>query len=120
MINPKEYPYITVHADGDITHAKTEADAIFNKTDDSEHVYKLVESYSDAEMLTEQLLNNGATHNKIVEIIDGFGDFIDWSKMNLVNVVAEVWQSDINSGDEPDSWIINEICRAFNVQEVTE
>lgn len=75
---------------------------------------------SDAQALTEKLIAAGADRAKVIKIVDGFGDPIDWSYHSLDSIIAEVWQSDLNSGEEPDGWIINEICRAFNVAEVSE
>lgn len=75
---------------------------------------------SDADKLTQQLIAAGADRAKAIAIINGYGDAVDWSYHSLDSIVAEVWQSDLNSGDEPDNWIINEICRTFNVQEVSE
>lgn len=75
---------------------------------------------SDAQTLTEKLIAAGADRAKVIAIVDGYGDPIDWSYHSLDSIIAEVWQSDLNSGDEPDGWIINEICRQFNIDEVTE
>jgi len=75
---------------------------------------------TDADTLTAQLIGAGADCAKVIAIIDGYGDAVDWSYHSLDSIIAEVWQSDLNSGDEPDGWIINEICRAFNTMEVTE
>lgn len=75
---------------------------------------------SDAQKLTEKLSAAGADRAKVIAIIDGYGDPIDWRYHSLDSIIAEVWQSDLNSGDEPDGWIINEICRQFNVEEVKE
>jgi len=75
---------------------------------------------TDADTLTAQLIGAGADRAKVIAIIDGYGDAIDWGSYSLDSIIAEVWQSDANSGDEPDGWIINEICRAFNIMEVTE
>lgn len=74
---------------------------------------------NDTERLTARLIENGADREKVIAIINGYSDAIDWSYHSLDSIVAEVWQSDANSGDEPDGWIINEICRQFNVPEVT-
>lgn len=74
---------------------------------------------TDALKLTEQLIDAGADREKVIAIIDGYGDAVDWSYYSLDSIIAEVWQSDTNSGDEPEDWIINEICRTFNVSEVT-
>lgn len=75
---------------------------------------------SDADKLTQQLIAAGADRTKVIAIINGYGDAVDWSYHSLDSIIAEVWQSDLNSGDEPENWIINEICRTFNVQEVSE
>lgn len=75
---------------------------------------------TDADILTKKLIESGANRAKVIEIINGYGDSIDWSCYSLDSIIAEVWQSDLNSGDEPDGWIINEICRQFNVEEVKE
>lgn len=75
---------------------------------------------SDALKLTHKLIEAGADRAKVITIVDGYGDPVDWSHHSLDSIVAEVWQSDVNSGDDPDGWIINEICRSFNVTEVTE
>lgn len=72
---------------------------------------------SDAEKLTIELVAAGATRDKVAAIIDGYGDAIDWSGYTLTDIIGEVWNSDLNSGDEPDGYIINEICRQFNVKE---
>ena len=73
-----------------------------------------------AKELTMKLTASGATKDKVTAIIDGYGDAIDWSNHSLESIVGTVWDSDLNSGDESDGWIINEICRTFNVTEVTE
>lgn len=75
---------------------------------------------SDAEKLTIELEKNGATRDKVIEIINGYGDAIDWNGYSLTDIVGAVWDSDANSGDDVDGYIINEICRNFNVTEVTE
>ena len=75
---------------------------------------------SDAQKLTEKLIAAGADRAKVIAIVDGYGDPVDGSYHSLDSIIAEVWQSDVNSGEEPDGWIINEICRQFNVKEVTE
>lgn len=75
---------------------------------------------SDAQALTEKLIAAGADRAKVIAIVDGYGDAVDWNYHSLDSIVAEVWQSDLNSGDDPENWIINEICRTFNVEEVTE
>lgn len=75
---------------------------------------------SDADKLTAELIKAGADRAGVIAIIDGYGDAIDWSYHSLDSIVAEVWQSDTNSGEEPDGWIINEICRHYNVPERTE
>lgn len=73
---------------------------------------------SDVDKLTAKLIEAGADRSKVIAIVDGYGDAVDWSYHSLDSIIGEVWQSDINSGDDPDGWIINEICRAFNVEEV--
>jgi len=75
---------------------------------------------TDADKLTAKLIKAEADRAKVIAIVDGYGDAVDWNYHSLDSIVAEVWQSDLNSGDEPDNWIINEICRAFNVPEVKE
>lgn len=75
---------------------------------------------TDALGLTHKLIKAGADRAKVIAIIDGYGDAIDWSYYSLDSIIAEVWQSDLNSGDDSDNWIINEICRNFNIGEVTE
>jgi hypothetical protein len=75
---------------------------------------------SDAQKLTEQLEAAGAIRSHVIKIINGYGDAIDWGADPLVEIIGTVWESDLNSGDEPDGWIINEICRTFNVPEVKE
>lgn len=75
---------------------------------------------SDAQILTSKLIAAGANRTKVIAIIDSYGDAVDWEHDNLYNIVATVWESDLGGGDEPDSWIINEICRQFNVEEVKE
>lgn len=69
---------------------------------------------SDALALTHKLIAAGADRAKVIAIVDGFGDPIDWSYHSLDSIIGEVWQSDLNSGEEPDNWIINEICRALS------
>ena len=76
------------------------------------------EHLTDTAKLTAKLIEAGATREKVIEIVDGYGDAVDWTHHSLDSIVGEVWQSDTNSGDEPDSWIINEICRQFNIEEV--
>ena len=73
---------------------------------------------TDVDKLTAKLIAAGADRSKVIAIVDGYGDAVDWSYHSLDSIIGEVWQSDINSGDDPDGWIINEICRAFNVEEV--
>ncbi len=72
---------------------------------------------SDAEKLMNELIEAGADRDKVIAIIDGYGDPIDWDVDDLDSIIGEVWDSDLNSGDEPDGWIINEICRTFNLKE---
>lgn len=83
-------------------------------------INKLSDQLSDADKLTAQLIEAGADRAKVIAIIDGYGDSIDWSHHSLDSIIAEVWQSDANSGEEPDGWIINEICRTFGIEEVKE
>jgi glutamate-1-semialdehyde aminotransferase len=73
---------------------------------------------SDATKLAIKLIKAGANRKNVIAIIDGYGDAIDWSYHSLDSIVGEVWQSDLNSGDKPKDWIINEICRTFNMKEV--
>ena len=73
---------------------------------------------SDADKLTRKLIAAGANRAKVIAIIDGYGDPVDWNYHSLDSIIAEVWQSDLNSGDDPGGWIINEICSTFNVPEV--
>lgn len=70
--------------------------------------------------LSYKLIAAGANREKLISIVDSYGDPVDWNYHSLDSIVAEVWNSDINSGDEPEDWIINEICRNFNVEEVKE
>lgn len=83
-------------------------------------VNKLDEHLSDTDKLTAQLIEAGADREKVIKIVDGYGDPVDWSHHSLDSIIGEVWQSDTNSGDDPDGWIINEICRQFNIKEVSE
>lgn len=75
---------------------------------------------SDAGKLTEKLTAAGATRSHIIKIINNYGDAVDWGTYSLEEIIAEVWQSDLNCGEDPEHWIINEICRQFNVAEVKE
>lgn len=75
---------------------------------------------SNATKLAIKLAKAGADRQKVIAIIDGYGDPIDWSYYSLDSIIGEVWNSDINSGEDPDNWFINEICRTFNVKEVKE
>lgn len=75
---------------------------------------------TDSQELTYKLVKAGANRSKVMVIIDDYGDAVDWSYHSLDSIVSEVWQSDINSGEEPEYWIINEICRAFNIEEIKE
>ena len=83
-------------------------------------IYDHEDERTDADKLTAKLIEAGADRAKVIAIVDGYGDPVDWNYHSLDSIVAEVWQSDLNSGDEPDGWIINEICRQFNIDEVTE
>lgn len=83
-------------------------------------INKLSEHLSDSEKLTARLIEAGADREKVIAIVDSFGDAVDWSHHSLDSIIAEVWQSDTNTGDDPDSWIINEILRAFDLEEVRE
>lgn len=74
---------------------------------------------TDVDILTAKLIAAGADRAKVIAIVDGYGDAVDWSHHSLDSIIAEVWQSDLNSGEDSDGWIINEICRTFNVAEVT-
>ena len=73
---------------------------------------------SDAEKLTIALVKAGATREKVIAIIDGYGDAIDWSGWTLLEIIGEVWNSDLNSGSEAENYIINEICRNFGLEQV--
>ena len=73
---------------------------------------------SDAEKLTIALVKAGATREKVVAIIDGYGDAIDWSGWTLLEIIGEVWNSDANSGSEPEHYIINDICSHFGLEQV--
>ena len=75
---------------------------------------------TDVDILTQKLIDAGADRAKVIEIVNSYGDPVDWSYHSLDSIIAEVWQSDLSSGDDPDHWIINEICRNFNIEEVTE
>lgn len=75
---------------------------------------------SDAQKLTEKLIAAGADRTKVIAIVDGYGDAVDWSYHSLDSIIAEVWQSDLNSGDDSESWIINDICSQFGLENVTE
>ena len=81
-------------------------------------INKLGDVLTDTDKLTARLIEAGADRAKVIEIVDSYGDSVDWSYSSLDSILAEVWQSDLNSGEEPDNWIINEICRTFNVKEV--
>lgn len=83
-------------------------------------INKLGDVLSDTDKLTAQLIEAGADREKVIKIVDGFGDSVDWSYHSLDSIIGEVWNSDLNSGEAPEGWIINEICRNFNVTEVTE
>jgi len=75
---------------------------------------------NDALKLTEKLVKAGADRQQVIDIVDSYGDTIDWSHYSLDSIIGEVWNSDINSGENPNYWIINEICRTFNIEEVEE
>jgi len=75
---------------------------------------------SDAQILTEELIAAGADRAKVIKIMDSLVDPVDWSYNSLDSMIGDIWESDINSGDDPNNWIINEICRTFNVPEVAE
>lgn len=75
---------------------------------------------SDVDILTAKLIEEGADRAKVIAIVDSYGDAIDWNYHSLDSIIGEVWNSDLNSGDDPSSWIINEICRTFNIEEVKE
>lgn len=79
-----------------------------------------IDNLSDATKLAIKLTEAGADRDKVIKIVDGYGDPIDWSYHSLDSIIGEVWQADLNSGDEPDNWIINEVCRSFNIEEVKE
>lgn len=74
---------------------------------------------TDVDKLTAKLIEAGADRAQLIKIVDAYGDPVDWAYHSMDSIVAEVWQSDLNSGEEPDNWIINEICRTFNVKEQT-
>lgn len=82
--------------------------------------FKLGAILSDADTLTAKLIEAGANRTKVITIVDSYGDAVDWSHHSMDSIIGEVWNSDLNSGDDADGWIINEICRSFNVPEVTE
>jgi hypothetical protein len=73
---------------------------------------------SDADKLTEELLNAGASREQIIEIINSYGDSIDWGSDSIHDIIGEVWNSDINSGNNTEDYIINTICRIYNLSEV--
>jgi hypothetical protein len=73
---------------------------------------------SDAQELTQRLVTAGADRAKVIAIVDSYGDATDWNYHSLDSIIAEVWQSDINSGDEPENWIINNICEEYNIESV--
>ena len=73
---------------------------------------------TDATKLAYKLVDAGADRAKVIAIVDSYGDSVDWSYYSIDSIIGEVWNSDINSGDDPDNWIINEICRQFNIDEV--
>lgn len=75
---------------------------------------------TDVDKLTDKLIKAGADRQKVIAIVDGYGDSVDWSYYSLDSIISEVWHSDLNSGDDSDGWIINEICRQFNIDEVQE
>jgi len=83
-------------------------------------INKLGDILSDTDTLTAKLIEAGADRTKVIAIVDSFGDSVDWNYHSLDSIIGEVWNSDLNSGDEPDNWIINEICRSFDVTEVKE
>lgn len=74
---------------------------------------------SDATKLAIKISENGGNREKVIAIVDSYGDSVDWSYHSLDSIIGDVWNSDINSGEDSENWIINEICRAFNVDEVT-
>lgn len=82
-------------------------------------INKLSDVLSDTDKLTAKLIAAGADRAKVIAIVDSYGDAVDWNYHSLDSIIAEVWNSDLNSGEEPDGWIINEICRTFNIEEVT-
>lgn len=75
---------------------------------------------SDVDKLTQELIDRGADREKVIAIIDGYGDPVDWNYHSLDSIIAEVWQSDLNSGDDPSGWIINTICNEFGLNDVSE
>ena len=74
---------------------------------------------SDADILTAKLIAAGADRAKVIAIIERYGDTTDWGNTSLTDIIGYVWDSDCNSGDESQYWLINDICRSFNVAEVT-
>jgi hypothetical protein len=74
---------------------------------------------TDADKLTKKLIKAGADREKVIAIVNSYGDAVDWSYYSLDSIIAEVWQSDLNSGDDSDYWIINEICSQFGLDNVT-
>lgn len=75
---------------------------------------------NDVQILTQKLIDAGTDRAKVIDIVDGYGDSVDWNYHSLDSIIGEVWQSDINSGDAPEYWIINDICNHFNIKEVKE
>jgi len=57
---------------------------------------------SNATKLAIKLAKAGADRQKVIAIIDGYGDPIDWSYYSLDSIIGEVWNSDINSGEDPE------------------
>lgn len=122
--------YRLLTADGSISHKLFDLEDALKEMLQSKAViaivapksHKVIRTTEDTEAgkLTVELMVAGANRAKIIAIVDSYGDSVDWSYHSLDSIIAEVWQSDLNSGDDPDIWIINEICRVFNVPEVTK
>ncbi|HMS92506.1 MAG TPA: hypothetical protein PKC05_03355 [Candidatus Saccharibacteria bacterium] len=73
---------------------------------------------TNVDRLTNKLIKAGADRQQVIDIVNSYGDPVDWNYHSLDSIIAEVWRSDLNSGDEPDNWIINAICNQFNIREV--
>lgn len=62
----------------------------------NEHTLKEYEDQAD--QVIEQLLNT-KTRAVIIEVIDGYGDPIDWSDYTTRQILEEVKRSDIEAGE---------------------